>query len=49
MKSLSYLAGRFSFKGWSTGEMVVPQSALAELAIEGIAFSVEVEVVAERL
>ena len=33
--------GRFSFKSWVSGEMVVPESALAELAVEGIAFSVE--------
>jgi hypothetical protein len=41
LKALGYLAGRFSFKSWATGEMLVPESALAELAVEGIAFSVE--------
>ncbi len=40
-KALAYLAGRFSFKSWATGEMLVPESALGELAVEGIAFSVE--------
>jgi hypothetical protein len=40
-KALGYLAGRFSFKSWATGEMLVPESALAELAVEGIAFSRE--------
>jgi hypothetical protein len=39
--ALAYLAGRFSFKSWATGEMLVPEAALAELAVEGIHFSVE--------
>ena len=33
--------GRFPFTSWSTGEMLVPEAALAHLAVEGIAFSVE--------
>jgi hypothetical protein len=41
VKALGYLAGRFSFKSWSTGKMLVPESALAALAAEGIAFTVE--------
>jgi len=40
-KALAYLAGRFAFKSWASGEMLVPESALAELAVEGIAFIVE--------
>jgi hypothetical protein len=40
-RALGALAGRFSFKSWATGEMVVPESALAFLAVEGIAFTVE--------
>jgi hypothetical protein len=40
-KALGYLAGRFSFKSWATGEMIVPEPALACLAREGISFSVE--------
>ena len=40
-RGLGYLAGRFSFKTWSTGETMVPEAALAHLAVEGIGFSVE--------
>jgi hypothetical protein len=40
-RALGYLAGRFSFKSWATGEMIVPAAALPYLALEGIAFSVE--------
>ena len=40
-RALGYLAGRFSFKTWSTGQFLVPESALAFLATEGIPFSVE--------
>ena len=40
-RALGYLAGRFSFKSFATGEMLVPVEALAALALEGIPFSVE--------
>ena len=40
-RALAYLAGRFSFKSWATGEMLVPEAALPEMAVEGIPFSVE--------
>jgi hypothetical protein len=40
-KALGYLAGRFSFKSWESGEMMVPETALAHLATEGISFFVE--------
>jgi hypothetical protein len=40
-RALGYLAGRFSFKSFATGEMIVPPEALAALALEGIPFSVE--------
>jgi hypothetical protein len=40
-RALAYLAGRFAFKSWATGEMLVPEVALAELAVEGITFQVE--------
>ena len=40
-RALGYLAGRFSFKSWATGEMMVPEGALAALAIESIPYSVE--------
>jgi hypothetical protein len=37
-RALGFLAGRFSFKSWSTGEMMVPAGALPALALEGIPF-----------
>jgi hypothetical protein len=39
-RALGYLAGRFSFKSWATGETLVPEAALPHLAAEGVAFSV---------
>ena len=39
--ALARLAGRFNFKSWATGEMVVPEDALAFLAVEGVPFTVE--------
>ena len=40
-KALAYLAGRFSLKSWTTGEMLVPEAALPEMSVEGIQFLVE--------
>ena len=40
-RALAYLAGRFSFKTWATGQMLVPEAALPFLAVEGITFTVE--------
>lgn len=40
-RALGYLAGRFSFKTWDSGETVVPDSALPAMAREGISFIVE--------
>jgi hypothetical protein len=40
-RALGYLAGRFSFKSWASGEMIVPEAALSALALEGISFTVE--------
>jgi len=40
-RALGYLAGRFSFKTWATGEVLVPESALAFLATESIPFTVD--------
>jgi hypothetical protein len=40
-RALGFLAGRFSFTTCRDGEMLVPQPALGELAVEGIPFSVE--------
>jgi hypothetical protein len=40
-RALGFLVGRFSFKSWATGEMLVPEYALPALALEGISFIVE--------
>jgi hypothetical protein len=40
-RAMGWLPGRFSFKSWATGEMLLPADALALLAMEGIRFSVE--------
>lgn len=40
-RALGFLAGRYSFKSWATGEMLIPEYALAALALEGISFIVE--------
>jgi len=40
-RALGFLAGRFSFKSWASGETMVPEPALAALAVEGISFSVQ--------
>jgi hypothetical protein len=37
-RALGWLAGRFSFKSWSGGQMLVPEAALSALAVEGIPF-----------
>lgn len=39
--ALGYLAGRFSFKSWSSGDTLVPEAALPFLAADGIRFLVE--------
>ena len=40
-RALAYLVGRFPFKSWAAGEVLVPEAALPELAVESIPFSVE--------
>jgi hypothetical protein len=40
-RALGYLPGRFSFKSWATGEMMIPEDAIASLAHERISFVVE--------
>jgi hypothetical protein len=40
-RALGFLAGRFSFKSWADGLMLVPETALGALAVEGISFVVE--------
>lgn len=48
-RAVGFLAGRFSFKSWATGEMAVAEKSLAHLAAEGIQFSVEGPATYERL
>jgi len=48
-RALGYLAGRFSGKSWGSGEVMVPEEALACLAAEGIRFTVEGPATYERL
>jgi hypothetical protein len=48
-RALGFLPGRFSFKSWATGEMMVPERALPYLAVEGIRFSVEGPATYDRL
>ncbi|HTQ40486.1 MAG TPA: hypothetical protein VMJ32_15785 [Pirellulales bacterium] len=40
-RALGYLAGRFSFTSYATGEMLVIETALTALASEGISFIAE--------
>ena len=40
-RALGWLAGRFSFKTWATGDLMVHETALPHLAREGIAFKVK--------
>jgi hypothetical protein len=40
-RALGTLAGRFAFKSWASGEMLVPESALPFLAVQGIPFTVD--------
>ncbi len=40
-RALGYLPGRFSFKSWATGEMMIPDETMAALAHERIPFTVE--------
>ncbi len=48
-RALGFLARRFSGKSYATGETIVPEAALADLALEGIKFSVEGPATYERL
>ena len=40
-RALGWLAGRFSFKTWANGELMVHESVLPYLEREGISFKVE--------
>jgi hypothetical protein len=40
-KALGWLAGRFSFKTWASGDLMVHETVLPYLAREGIVFKVK--------
>lgn len=40
-RALGWLAGRFSFKTWANGDLMIHETVLPFLAREGIAFSVK--------
>lgn len=40
-RALGFLARRFTFKSWDTGQTLVPEAALGALAAEGLTFTVE--------
>ncbi|MEX2172345.1 MAG: hypothetical protein WD851_23700 [Pirellulales bacterium] len=40
-RALGFLAGRFSFTSYDSGEMMVVETALPALAVEGVSFTVE--------
>ena len=48
-RALGWLVGRFSFKSFKNGPTIVPESALAYLAWEGIQFTVEGPATHEQL
>ena len=48
-RALGFLARRFSGKSYATGETIVPEVALAHLALEGIRFTVEGPATYDRL
>jgi hypothetical protein len=48
-RAIGWLPGRFSFKSWATGEMLVPAEALPHLALERIPFIVEGPATYEQL
>ena len=48
-RALGYIARRYPGKSWATGEVMVPDAALATLASEGFHFTVEGPATYERL
>jgi len=48
-KALGFLPGRFTFKSFATGEMIVQEEALTPLALEGVRFTVEGRATYEQL
>ena len=48
-KGLAFLIGQYSGHSWVTGEVIVPEEALAPMAREGLTFSVEGPATNERI
>jgi hypothetical protein len=48
-RAIGFLIGRFPGHSWASGEMAVPEEALASMAREGILFSVEGPATNERI
>ena len=48
-RALGFIARRFAGKSWATGEVMVPEAALAALAAECFQFTVEGPATYERL
>ena len=40
-KAMDFLIGRYSFKTWANGDLMLPEPALGELAAEGVSFRVQ--------
>ncbi len=40
-RALDFLVGRYSFKTWANGDLMLPEPALGPLAAEGIPFRVK--------
>ena len=48
-RALEAVIGEFSFKSWSSGEMLIPEEALQRLAHEDIPFTFEGSTAYEKL
>ena len=48
-RALGFLIGRFLGHSWASGEMAIPEEALAPMAKEGIPFTVEGPATHERI
>lgn len=40
-KAMDFLVGRYSFKTWADGKLMLPEPALGALAAEGVSFRVQ--------
>ena len=48
-RALGFLIGRYSGHSWATGEVAVPEEALAPMALKGLTFTVEGRATYERI